>query len=157
VFSFYDTHREAGPFVAAGGVVSEKTADALGEFMKELTRMKSGEVSEAELADAKESLIRAIPALFASNEQTAAAYARAWSHGLPTDYYATYQSRVESVTREEVAKAARERLHPQQMAIVVVGPSAEIAPRLEALKLGRLEIRDAEGEAQKAVSAAEGR
>jgi len=157
VFSFYDVHREAGPFVAAGGVVSEKTADALAEFMKELSRMKSGEVSEPELADAKEALIRAIPALFASNDQTAGAYARAWSHGLPFDYYATYQQRVQSVTKDDVAGAARERLHPQDMAIVVVGPSALIAQRLQALKLGRIELRDAEGEARKAVSAAAGR
>src|SRR3954471_8413059 len=140
VFSFYDTHREAGPFVAAGGVVSDKTADALGEFMKELTRMKSGEVSEPELSDAKDSLIRAIPSLFASGEQTAAAYARAWSHGLPVDYYATYQQRVESVTKDDVARAARERLHPDDMAIVVVGPSQQIAPRLEALNLGHIEL-----------------
>jgi zinc protease len=154
VFSFYETHREAGPFVAAGGVVSEKTADALAEFMKELRKMKLGEVSEAELADAKESLIRAIPALFASNDQTAGAYARAWAHGLPADYYATYQQRVQAVGKEDVAKAARERLHPQDMAIVVVGPSQQIAPRLEELKLGRIELRDAEGEARKAAAAA---
>ncbi|HZX93439.1 MAG TPA: pitrilysin family protein [Myxococcales bacterium] len=154
VFSFFDTHREAGPFVAAGGVVSEKTADALGEFMKELSRMKSGEMSEAELADAKDSLVRAIPALFASNDQTAGAYARAWSHGLPADYYATYQQRVEAVTREDVAKAARDRLHPDDMAIVVVGPLKEIEPRIAALKLGKVELRDAEGEAKKAALAA---
>ena len=56
-----------------------------------------------------------------------------------------------------MARAARERLHPQDMAIVVVGPSAQIAQRLEALELGRIELRDAEGEASKAVSAAAGR
>ena len=154
VFSFYDIHREAGPFIAAGGVVSEKTADALAEFMNELSRMKSGEVSDAELQDAKESLIRAIPALFASNDQTAGAYARAWSHGLPLDYYAQYPRHVENVTKEDVARAARDRLHPSDMAIVVVGPSALIAPRLQALNLGRLELRDAEGEARKAAAAA---
>ncbi len=154
VFSFYDTHREAGPFVAAGGVVSDRTADALGEFMKELRRMKSGEVTDAELADAKESLIRAIPALFASDEQTAGAYARAWAHGLPLDYYATYQQRVRAVTKAEVAQAARDRLHPDDMAIVVVGPASHIAPKIESLGLGRIELRDAEGEARKATSAA---
>jgi zinc protease len=154
VFSFYDTHREAGPFVAAGGVVADKTAEALSEFVKELERMKTGEVSEAELSDAKESLVRAIPALFASDEQTAGAYARAWTHGLPADYYSTYQQRIEAVTRDDVGKAARERLHPDQMAIVVVGPEKEIRPKIEALKLGRLEVRDANGEARKAATAA---
>jgi zinc protease len=154
VFSFYETHREAGPFIAAGGVVSEKTADALGEFMKELRKMTSGEVSDAELADAKEALIHAIPALFASNEQTSGAYARAWAHGLPADYYATYQERVQAVGKQEVAKAARDRLHPEEMAIVVVGPSRQIVPRLEELRLGRIELRDADGDARKAAAAA---
>jgi zinc protease len=126
----------------------------LAEFMNELSRMKSGEVSDAELQDAKESLIRAIPALFASNDQTAGAYARAWSHGLPLDYYAQYPRHVENVTKEDVARAARDRLHPSDMAIVVVGPSALIEPRLQALNLGRLELRDAEGEARKAAAAA---
>lgn len=154
VFSFFDTHREAGPFVAAGGVVSDKTAEALHEFVKELERMKTGEVSQDELADAKDSLVRAIPALFASNEQTAGAYARAWAHGLPLDYYATYQQRIEAVTRDDVAKAARDRLHPDDMAIVVVGPRKVIGPKIAALKLGKVEVRDANGEARKAAAAA---
>ena len=107
VFSFYDPHREAGPFMASGGVVSDKTAEALTEFMKELQRMKTGEVSQAELSDAKDGLIRAIPALFTRGDQTAGAYARAWSHGLPADDYATYQARVEAVTSADVAGGAR--------------------------------------------------
>ena len=156
VVSFFETHREAGPFVAGGAVVSDKTAEALGEFLKELQRMKTGDVSEAELSEAKQALVRAIPAVFASNEQTAGAYARAWEHGLPADYYATYQQRVEAVSRDDVAKAARERLHPDQMAIVIVGPQSAIVPRLEALKLGRVEIRDANGDAHKAAKAAAG-
>jgi zinc protease len=156
VFSFYDVHREAGPFVAEGGVVSEKTAEALTEFMHELSRMKTGEVTEAELAAAKETLVRSIPALFASGEQTAAAYARAWQHGQPPDYYATFQQRVEAVTRDDVARAARERLHPDRMAIVVVGPSAALEQRLGALGLGKVEFRDAQGEARKAAAAASG-
>jgi len=154
VFSFYDTHREAGPFVAAGGVVSDKTAEALGEFIKELQRMKSGEVTDAELSDAKESLVRAIPALFVSDDATAVAYARAWAHGLPADYYASYQQRVQAVGKEEVAKAARDRLHPDTMAIVVVGPRSAIEQKIAGLKLGKVELRDATGEASAAAAAA---
>jgi zinc protease len=154
VFSFYDTHREAGPFMAAGGVVSDKTAEALAEFMKELEKMKSGEVSDAELSDAKESLVRAIPALFISVDATAVAYARAWAHGLPADYYATYQKHVQAVGKDDVAKAARERLHPDAMVIVVVGPRKAIEEKISALKLGNVELRDANGEALEAAKAA---
>jgi len=154
VFSFLDTHREAGTFVAAGGVASDKTAEALAEFMRELSKMKEGEVTEAELADAKETLWRAIPGIFVSDEQTAAAYARVWAHRLPLDYYARYRERVAAVTREDVAKAARERLHPDRMAIVVVGPQKLIEQRIAALGLGRVEFRDAQGEARKVAAAA---
>ena len=153
-FSFYDAHREPGAFEASAGVMSDKTAEALGEFLKELDKMKSGEVSDAELADAKDGQIKRIPALFASNENTARAFALAWAHGLPGDYYATYQERVQAVTKDDVAKAAREHLHPDQMAIVVVGPAKAIGEKIAAMKLGRIELRDAEGEAAKAVKAA---
>jgi zinc protease len=154
VFSFFDTHREAGPFVAAGGVVSDKTAESLGEFISELRKMKSGEVSDAELNDAKDHLVHAIPALFISDDATAVAYARAWAHGLPADYYATYQKRVLSVSKDDVAKAARERLHPDTMAVVVVGPRSAIEEKISAMKLGKVELRDANGEALKAAAAA---
>ena len=156
-FSFFDTHREAGAFAAASGVVADKTGEALGEFMKELARMKTGEITDAELNDAKDGLVRTIPALFASNEATAGALARAWSHGLPADYYARYQERVLAVTKEDVARAARERLHPDNMAIVVVGPGKIIEEKIAAMKFGRVEVRDANGEAVKAARAAAGK
>src|SRR5260370_13516646 len=79
VYSFFDTHREPGPFVAEGGGVSDKTAEALAELMRELSKMKEGEVTEPELADAKETLCPAIPALFATDGPTPAAPARARS------------------------------------------------------------------------------
>ncbi|HUJ28544.1 MAG TPA: pitrilysin family protein [Myxococcales bacterium] len=154
VFSFYETHREAGPFVAGGGVVSDKTAEAVTEFMRELKRMQTGEISGLELASAKETLVHSIPALFASNEQTAGAYARAWQHGQPADYYARFQAHVEAVTPDEVAKAARDRLHPDRMAIVVVGPAEALEEKLGKLGFGKVEFRDAQGEAKKAVKAA---
>jgi zinc protease len=154
VTSFYETHREAGPFIAEGGVVSAKTAEALAEFLRELSKMQSGEVTDAELADAKSAMEHSIPSRLSSNEQTASAYAAAWSHGLPSTYYSTWQQRVEAVSKEDVAKAARDRLHPEKMAIVVVGPKEKIADGLAAMKVGRIEVRDANGEAAKAAAAA---
>jgi zinc protease len=154
VTSFFDTHREAGPFIAEGGVVSAKTAEALTEFLSELTKMQAGEVSDAELSDAKSALEHTIPSRLAINEQTASAYASAWAHGLPPDYYSTWQQHIEAVTKEDVAKAARQRLHPDKMAIVVVGPKAIISEGLTELKVGRIEVRDANGEAAKAAAAA---
>jgi len=153
-FSFFETHREAGPFIAEAGVVSDKTPQAVSEFLRELTRMQSGAVTDAELSDAKAALVHDIPSRLTSDEQTAQAYASAWAHGLPDDYYAHFQEHVEAVTKDDVARAARERLHPDKMAIVVVGPKAQIESGLSALHVGAIEFRDATGEAAKAANAA---
>ena len=50
--------------------MSDKTAEALAEFLKELKRMKSGEVSSAELADAKEAQVRSIMSAAGSPDAT---------------------------------------------------------------------------------------
>jgi zinc protease len=152
--SFFETHREAGPFVAEAGVVSDKTPEALAEFLRELTRMQSGAVTDAELSDAKAALIHEVPSRLTSDEQAAQAYAAMWAHGLPKDYYAHFQEHVEAVTKDDVARAARDRLHPDKMAIVVVGPKVQIESGLAALHVGRIDFRDASGEAAKAANAA---
>jgi hypothetical protein len=52
-----------------------------------------------------------------------------------------------------VARAASVRFDTKSLAIVVVGPLAELRPRLEALGLGSIALRDATGEAVKATRA----
>jgi predicted Zn-dependent peptidase len=53
--------------------------------------------------------------------------------GLPADSLDTYRDRVLAATLDDVRRAARERLHPERAAIVVVGPAADLAPALEGL------------------------
>ena len=73
--------------------------------------------------------------------------------GRPPEYFASYVQKLEAVTREDVARAARARFDTKTLAIVVVGPLAELRPRLEALELGNIALRDATGEALKAARA----
>jgi predicted Zn-dependent peptidase len=59
-------------------------------------------------------------------------------HGLPDDSLDTYRARVRAVTVDDVAEAARRRLHPERAAIVVLGPAEAIVPELE--DLGEIEV-----------------
>jgi zinc protease len=148
--SYFEEHRQAGPFISESGVMSDHTADALSETFRELRRMQQGQVTDQELSDAKEALLRTIPSRFTSGENVAGLFARAYAHGLPPDYFATYAEKVSAVTKEDIAKAARERLHPDRAAIVVVGPLKETRKALGSLGLGAVEVRDAQGEAVQA-------
>ena len=54
-------------------------------------------------------------------------------YGLPEDSLDTYRTRVRAITPEQIAAVAREHLHPDRLAIVLVGPAQAIAPQLEGL------------------------
>jgi len=46
--------------------------------------------------------------------------------GLPDDYYEKYIDSVRSVTREDIREAAQKYLDPENYAIIIAGPVAQI-------------------------------
>jgi len=152
-FSAFDVRREPGLFAAVAPVVAEKTPEALHELLGEIDRLRDGGIDATELADAKSGLIQSLPAEFGSTTSTALAFGKLVALGRPPDYFASYVQKLEAVTRDDVARAARARFDTKNLAIVVVGPLAELRPRLEALELGSIALRDATGEAVKAARA----
>lgn len=54
-------------------------------------------------------------------------------HGLPEDSLDTFRGRVGAVKLEEVRAAAKARLYPDRVAIVVLGPAETLVPQLEGL------------------------
>jgi predicted Zn-dependent peptidase len=59
-------------------------------------------------------------------------------HGLPEDSLDTYRARIRAVTLADIAEAAETRLHPDRVAIIVLGPASELLPQLEGL--GPIEV-----------------
>ncbi len=59
-------------------------------------------------------------------------------HGLPDDSLDTFRARVAGAKLAEVQAAAKARLHPERVAIVVLGPAERLVPQLESL--GKLEV-----------------
>ncbi len=153
-YSFFDVRREPGLFMAAAPVVADKTPEALWELLSEIDRLREGGIDATELADARSGLIQSLPGEFDTTTSTARAFGCLVSLGRPPDYFAHYVEKLQAVTLEDVARAARARFNGKTLAIVVVGPLAELRPRLEALGLGAIAVRDATGDAVKAARAA---
>jgi len=57
---------------------------------------------------------------------------------LPPDSLDTYRTRVQAVTQDDVAAAARRLLHPDRVAIIAVGPAAALRSQLE--RFGPVEV-----------------
>ena len=54
-------------------------------------------------------------------------------YGLPEDSLDTYRARVRAVDTAEAARVARAHLHPERLAIVLLGPASQLVPQLEGL------------------------
>ena len=59
-------------------------------------------------------------------------------YDLPRDSLDTYRSRVRALTEADSARAARLYLHPERVAIVLVGPAEALLPQVE--DLGPVEV-----------------
>jgi predicted Zn-dependent peptidase len=67
-------------------------------------------------------------------------------YGLGDDYWNTYEDSVRALTLDDVNKVASERIHPDRLAIAVVGDSEKLARPLKDADFGPLSvIKDPKG------------
>ena len=137
--------RTAGPFMVATGVRTEVTAPAVTEILKEIRGVRDAPLSTDELALAKDSIVRSLPAQFETSARVTASTANIYAYDLGLDYYAKLPARLSAVTAEMAKAAAQQYLVPDQLVVVAVGDRSKIAAELQKLKLGPIEARTAEG------------
>jgi zinc protease len=137
--SLFDTRHSAGPFFAAAGVQTDKTAEALKEFFNELTRIHEP-VPTDEIEKAKHYLSLLLPRNFETTRATANALAQVAVYDLPRDFYETYAQRVRAVTAADVKRAADKYIQPAKFAVVIVGDRKIVEPGVRGLNLGPVTI-----------------
>ena len=136
-----------GTFVVSGGFHTDVTDRSIEELIKELRRIRSGDVTEEELTFAKTSLVQRLPAQFETPGAIAARLSEVVVYELSDDYYASYVEHLQGVTLDDVNRVAEEYVHPNSFTTVVVGDAAKVRGGLEKLGCGPVELRDESGEA----------
>ena len=128
----FDRRRGRGPFTARAAVNTEATVPALAEFLAELDRIREAPVTDAELAAARDYLVGVFPLRFETPGPVAGSLAGLFVHDLPDDELARYRPAIEAVTADDVQRVAREHIHPDASAIVLVGDHDQFGTALEA-------------------------
>jgi len=134
-----DARRLGGGSVVRGSVKAEVTGAALKDLLFELSRMRDEPVPEEELTEAKDGIVRSLPADFAMVSEIAGHLGELATDGLPDDYWNTYAQEVEQVTAADVQRMARKYLDLDRLTLVMVGP-AQVAPQLSSLPIGPLQV-----------------
>jgi zinc protease len=117
----FEPRHTAGPWTAGGEFVAAHTADSVREILKEVARIRDEDVPADELRAAKDYIIKAFPARFATEDQLVSQMIGLVLFGLPDNYYDSYTAKIEAVTAAQVRDMARKYLQPGKLAIVVVG------------------------------------
>jgi zinc protease len=137
--SGFDMRLGAGPFFAAAGVQTDKTADALKEFFNELNAILKP-VPADEVARAKNYVSLRYPSGFESTGDISRRLEDALVYHLPDDYFSKYVQNIQAVTAADVQRVARKYVQPDKVAVVVVGDLKTIEPGIRALNLGAVTV-----------------
>jgi zinc protease len=143
--SRYQSYREGGGFVAGGLVRTDVTAPAAKELMSEIDRFPTNPPTEQELTSSKDALVRSLPGQFETTAAAAGAMQSIFLYDRPLDYFAALPAKYRAVTAEDVARVAKDNLHPNALVIVAAGDRAKIEPGLKEAGLGTVEVRDING------------
>ena len=143
----FDMRRGRGPFAARAAVNTDATVPALREVLAELDRIREAPVTEDELRAARDFLVGVFPLRFETPGPVAGSLAGLFVHELPDDELARYRSAIEAVTADDVLRVAREHIHPEAAAIVLVGDRDQFGEALEAASFGPVEtVAEGDGE-----------
>ncbi len=122
VGSRYDINQpDEGTFFAYCYTKSRTAHKAMRLMLDEVERIRQGEVSDEELASAKDSYINSFVFDFTSPRQIVSQLMSLEFDNRPPDLLKNYIANVRKVTREDVLRVARKYLRPEDITFVVVG------------------------------------
>ncbi|MGA3133146.1 MAG: pitrilysin family protein [Terracidiphilus sp.] len=115
---------------------SVSTIDATKAAIAEIAGLNTHPFTEVELQRAKDDILNSFLFRYDTREKILAESERLEFYGYPADYLETYRAGLEKVTLEDVSTVAKKYIHPEKLAVLVVGNGPEIKPPVSDLGMG---------------------
>jgi len=147
-----DKYREA--WAASTEVRNAVTGGSLEQLMAEFKRIRDEKVKEAELDEARRSIVASFALSLEQQQQLLSRWMLVQDYGLPTDYWDRYPMEVTHTTSDAVQAAARKYVDLEHLQIVCVGdakqPGNDQKQTIRELldKYGTVEVYDTNGNKQ---------
>ena len=121
IYSYLSDRDGAAVWLGSVASANERVAESIAVIRAQWARLREEGVTAEQLEDAKTYLTGAYPLRFDGNGPIADIAVAMQFDGMPLDYIATRNDRVEAVTLEDVNRVARELMDPGKLTFVVVG------------------------------------
>ena len=115
------------------GTKSDTTAAGIEALRKEMEKLITGTVTPIELKKAKDAILNSFIFEFDSKQKVMAERMRYEFYGFPPDFLEQFRAGIEKVTAHDVDRVARKYVHPEKMAVLVVGNSKDFDRQLSTL------------------------
>lgn len=147
IYSTPTSYRQAGAWIASGGVQADKTRESIVELNAELAKLAGRmPISASELADAKANRVRGYAQEFRTMNQLVAQVAELWSIGLPMAQMQRFADEMSRATLSSVNQVAQKYAASGPATLLLVGDYAKMAADLAALGFNHVTVLDASGE-----------
>lgn len=132
-----------GNFSSSAKVRNEVTDSAIEQFLYEINRIRTENVTAEELQNAKNYIAGTFAQSLESSRTVARFAANIDEYKLDKNYFKNYLKRIDAVTIEDIKRISNKYMHPDNMSIIVVGEASEIGEKLA--RFGNLNYLDIEG------------
>lgn len=122
-----------GIFYLVAGTKSPSTVEAIQAIEDLVRNMDKEPATEAELRRAKDSILNAFIFRVDSKDKILSERMTYEYYGFPADWLERYRAGIEKVTLQDVARVAKQYIHPDRLATLVVGNSTEFGKPLTTL------------------------
>jgi len=114
-----------GVFQAGMSTKSSTMAESVEALQAEILGIINDPPSDVELKQAKDSILNSFVFNYTSRAQILQRQMTLAYYGMPKDYLETYRTNIDKVKAADVARVAEKYIHPDKMALLVVGNSEE--------------------------------
>jgi predicted Zn-dependent peptidase len=110
-----------GSFAGYVQTKSSTVGYAISLILNEFNRIRKEPVSDAEMETAVNYYLESFADAFQSSLATMSSFANLEMTGKPMDYFKTYRSKIQAVTKARVQEIAGKYIHPDKAVIMIVG------------------------------------
>ena len=134
------------PYIAYAPVQSDKTSESMVEVNKELREyLSSRPATTEEFEKSKKDRVLSLPGQWETNAAVAGSISNMVRYGYSDDYYKQYADNVRNLSLNDIHKAAKVALSPDDFSWIVVGDREKVEAKIKALGYGDVVIIDADG------------
>jgi zinc protease len=119
--SYFAPYAQLGSFTIGFQTKQEQTEEALKVVRDELAKFQKDGPTDQELEAAKKDITGGFPLRTANNSQIIEYVGVIGFYQLPLDYLDTFTTKINALTRGQIAEAFSRRIQPDKMVTVVVG------------------------------------